>query len=66
MTMQSPDIFARFKRQWQEKETQQPARLSPWRCHFLGDTFYIREGHVPNRFHRFMQWLLFGAEWKKR
>lgn len=64
--MQSIDLFARFRRRMAEKQVQAPARLSPWRCHFLGDTFYIREGEVPNAFHRFMHRLLLGAEWKKR
>lgn len=64
--MQNPDIFARFRRRMAETQAQPSVRLSPWRCRFLGDTHYIREGEVPNAFHRFMQRLFFGARWTRR
>lgn len=60
-----PDIVTRFRQSFEETREARP-RISRWRCRAFGQTWYPFEGEVPNAFRRFMQWLLFGAEWKKR
>lgn len=31
-----------------------------------GFAFYVRDGLQPNRFHRYMQWLMLGIDWERR
>ena len=41
-------------------------KYSDWKCTIAGGlTFVALEGQAPNRFHRFMQSIILGFNWKK-